>query len=94
MEEIQLIDKVGPYNSQNVEYAAIDAKRSFWTGHLPIAGEVRAYMCTGCGLIKTYGSPGSYPHELTSRPIGRGASNAYVMHDASRRCLRPPDNGG
>ncbi|MDB5337649.1 MAG: hypothetical protein JWN70_3268 [Planctomycetaceae bacterium] len=68
MHEIKLIDKVHNYATREFEYAALDARPSFWTGALPLAGTVRAYMCCGCSLIKTYGSPGSYPSDLTSRP--------------------------
>ncbi|MDB5336988.1 MAG: hypothetical protein JWN70_2607 [Planctomycetaceae bacterium] len=67
MQEIKLIAKGYNY-SADLAYAAIDAKRSFWKGTLPLEGTVRSYMCSGCSLIKTYGYPESDPSDLTSRP--------------------------
>jgi hypothetical protein len=38
-------------------YMAPEAKRSFWTGRLPVEGKVTPYMCDGCGRILMYGEP-------------------------------------
>lgn len=55
--EIMLVDK-GHFNaSQPVEYAATDAKRTFWTSSVPMAGQVKAFKCAQCGLISLYGVP-------------------------------------
>lgn len=57
--EIMVVDK-GHYNqSTALEYAAIDAKPSFWTSKVSMAGVVKAMMCSQCGLIKFYGVPKS-----------------------------------
>ena len=36
-------------------YMAPEAKRSFWTGRLPVEGRVAACMCDACGRILLYG---------------------------------------
>ena len=41
---------------QPIEYRLPEDSRSFWTGTYPTAGQVRAYMCSGCGRIALYGS--------------------------------------
>lgn len=40
-----------------LNYMAPDAKRSFWTGRLPVEGRVAACMCDHCGRIVLYGEP-------------------------------------
>jgi hypothetical protein len=57
LHEIKVIDK-GHYNQTlPVEYAALDAKASLWTGKLPVDGAVKSFMCSDCGLIKQFGVP-------------------------------------
>ncbi|MSU33960.1 MAG: hypothetical protein EXS36_02395 [Pedosphaera sp.] len=34
-----------------LEYRLPDDRLSYWTGKYPTAGEVRAFMCAGCGRI-------------------------------------------
>ncbi len=41
---------------QSLRYRLPDDRRSFWTGTYPTAGQVRAFMCCGCGRIALYGS--------------------------------------
>jgi hypothetical protein len=36
-------------------YRLPDDQVSFWTGAYPSAGEVKAYLCPGCGRIALYG---------------------------------------
>lgn len=55
LQEIIVIDRGHANTTRIQEYAAADAKRSLWTGQLPIAGAVKSYMCSECGLIKSYG---------------------------------------
>ena len=40
-----------------LEYTVPEAKRSIWTGLLPIEGKIAAYMCDGCGRVLLYGQP-------------------------------------
>jgi hypothetical protein len=40
-----------------LEYAVPEAKRSWWTGSLPVAGKVAACMCGSCGRILLFGEP-------------------------------------
>jgi hypothetical protein len=40
-------------------YMAPEAKRSFWTGRLPVEGKIVACMCDACGRILLYGEPRS-----------------------------------
>ena len=57
LQEIKVIDK-GHYNQpMPLEYAAMDSKVSFWTGKLPVAGNIKTFLCAECGLIKYYGVP-------------------------------------
>lgn len=59
LHEIMVVDK-GHFNqSTALEYAAIDAKPSLWTSKVPIAGAVKAFTCSQCGLIKFYSVPKS-----------------------------------
>ncbi len=68
MQEIKLVAKGFRIWIPLIEYAAIDTQPSYWTGAIRPEGTVHSYMCSGCGLIKTYGSPGSNPSDLTSGP--------------------------
>ncbi len=40
-----------------LRYMAPEARRSFWTGRLPVEGKVAACMCDACGRILLYGEP-------------------------------------
>ena len=40
----------------SLEYRLPEDRVSFWTGKYPTAGEVRAFMCEGCGRIALYGA--------------------------------------
>ena len=42
-------------DTKPLEYRLPDDRLSFWTGKYPTAGEVRAFMCSGCGRIALYG---------------------------------------
>jgi hypothetical protein len=68
MKEIDIIDKTvygsvfGGLNipqQAQLEYVVPGAKRSVWTGNLPIEGKVSAVMCQACGRILLYGQQGS-----------------------------------
>jgi hypothetical protein len=56
---------------QPLEYRLPDDRRSFWTGRYPTAGQVRAFLCAGCGRIALYGSePAAEPSAAPDRPGG------------------------
>jgi hypothetical protein len=60
MKAIQIIDKTarGPMGvHSDLEYTVPEAKRSIWTGLLPIEGKISAFMCDGCGRVILYGHP-------------------------------------
>jgi hypothetical protein len=62
MKAIKILDNAGhglSRTERELRYLAPEAKRSFWTGRLPIEGRVTACMCDGCGRILLYGEPGS-----------------------------------
>jgi hypothetical protein len=59
MAAVNVIDKGHMNASRPIEYAAIDAKPSWWTGGIAVAGVVQSYMCRECGLIQHYGVPKS-----------------------------------
>jgi len=45
-----------------LEYRLPDDRLSFWTGRYLTAGQVRAFLCAGCGRIALYGDrPGPEP---------------------------------
>lgn len=62
MKAIKIID-LGTAGYRGVvsemHYMAPEAKRSFWTGRLPVEGKVAACMCDHCGRILLYGEPRS-----------------------------------
>ena len=39
-----------------LEYAAAEAKREWFTGRIPALGVVRGFICPQCGQIKLYGT--------------------------------------
>jgi hypothetical protein len=39
-----------------LQYAAAEAKSTFFTGRIPALGVVRGFICPQCGLIKLYGT--------------------------------------
>ena len=41
---------------QSLQYRLPNDRLSFWTSTYPTAGQVRAFMCCGCGRIALYGS--------------------------------------
>lgn len=56
-EQIVIMDRDGGSMGNHVlEYRALDARRSFWTGRFDKTGEVLAAMCMACGRIRLYGS--------------------------------------
>ena len=61
MKAIRIVDKktkdMGTLRDNDLEYTVPEAKRSFWTGILPIEGKIIAYMCDGCGRVLLYGQP-------------------------------------
>ena len=58
LQPIAIVDR-GDLDSQKpLQYRAADAKRGWFTGY-PIAGNVEALMCSGCGRILLYGVAGS-----------------------------------
>lgn len=57
MHEVKMVDKGHGNQSHPLEYAAVDARPSFWIGQVPYAGAVAAFLCESCGLIKLYGVP-------------------------------------
>ena len=61
MKSIMIIDKTakggGVPKHSELEYTVPEAKRSIWTGLLPIEGKITAYMCNGCGRVLLYGQP-------------------------------------
>jgi hypothetical protein len=54
MHEIKLIDRGHGVSYAGVDYTHPDAKVSFW-GKLPVAGNVKSFMCEACGRIALYG---------------------------------------
>jgi hypothetical protein len=54
MSPIVIMDK-NYHAITQLEYRQPDDRRSFWTGKYPTAGEVQAFMCSGCGRIELYG---------------------------------------
>ncbi len=65
MAPVIVMDKLhpGPTKHRHVgslEYRLPDDRLSFWTGKFTTAGNVRAFMCAGCGRIGLYGeAPGA-----------------------------------
>ena len=61
MKAIKIVDRLleGLVITKNNElaYTVPEAKRSFWTGVLPIEGRIIAYMCEVCGRVLLYGQP-------------------------------------
>ena len=60
MSPIIVMDKLHPTPTKHrytgaLEYRLPDDRLSFWTGKYPTAGEVRAFLCEGCGRIALYG---------------------------------------
>lgn len=58
---IRILDKTArgagkPVHS-DLEYTVPDAKRSLWTGLLPVEGSITAWMCDSCGRVLLYGQP-------------------------------------
>ncbi len=59
--EIRILDRsLGP-EPGFLEYVLPDASRSFWTGKLPVAGRVAAFLCGDCGRIQLFGRPAPGP---------------------------------
>ena len=61
MSPILIMDKLHPAPTEHrytgsLEYRLPEDRLSFWTGKYPTAGEVRAFMCAGCGRIALYGA--------------------------------------
>jgi hypothetical protein len=61
MKTIKIIDKTAnnagfPLYTE-LEYAVLEAKRSLWSGLLPIEGKITAHMCDGWGRVLLYGHP-------------------------------------
>jgi hypothetical protein len=57
MSPVVVMDKVHHTGTARaLEYRQPDDRPSFWTGRFPTAGQVRAFMCGGCGRIALYGS--------------------------------------
>lgn len=55
--EIRILDRsLGP-EPNSLEYALPDASRGFWSGQLPVAGRVVAFLCGHCGRIQLFGRP-------------------------------------
>lgn len=57
LHEVKILDTAHYNVHTNLEYAVPEAKRSFWTVRYPVAGQVAAFMCEGCGRILLYGVP-------------------------------------
>jgi hypothetical protein len=61
MKAIKIIDKttrgMGIPHQEDLEYTVPEAKRSFWTGLLPVEGKISACMCDTCGRVLLYGQP-------------------------------------
>lgn len=57
---IRLIETVG-YATQHYDlrYAALDARKSAWTGKFPIEGRIRGLLCDACGRVALYAVPES-----------------------------------
>jgi hypothetical protein len=76
MSPIIVMDKdsfgMTPRGPQPLEYRLPDDRRSFWTGKYPTAGQVRAFLCAGCGRIALYGGEaGAEPGAAADRAGGR-----------------------
>ena len=56
MREIRLIDKSHAELHKPLEYAAADSKKG-WFGRYSIAGNVNAFRCQQCGVIRLSGVP-------------------------------------
>ena len=60
LQPIRLLDATPPgFNMQgaaqvDLKYALPDARKSFWTGMIPVAGVVQGMACPQCGLIQLY----------------------------------------
>ena len=60
MSPIQIIDKQGAHpESSGFEYAAIEAKRGFWSGAYPKSGKLNSYLCNDCGYVAIFASKSS-----------------------------------
>lgn len=57
LQPIKLIDHTRSVIDAELSYTAGDARQG-WFGGFPIAGTVRAMMCSGCGRILLYGEAG------------------------------------
>ena len=58
MQAIRIVTKdMGLRKDDDLEYTVAGAKRSFWTGRLPVEGTIAAFMCDDCGRILLYGRP-------------------------------------
>ena len=44
------------YGHTELQYAAADAKPSFWKHAIPSKGKVNAFICTDCARIFLYGN--------------------------------------
>ena len=60
LEPIRLLDATHPgFDGQgavqvDLKYASPDARLSFWTSKIPVAGLVQGMACPQCGLIQLY----------------------------------------
>jgi hypothetical protein len=57
MQSVRLLDKAGGRSHHDMEYAAPEAKRSFFFGAYPAEGKVAAWLCSGCGRLALYAEP-------------------------------------
>lgn len=57
MHPIRIVDKGESYRHSELEYAAAESARSFWTGQFPIAGRLSAFMCDSCGRVLFFAEP-------------------------------------
>ena len=58
MQEIRIVDK-NHTSHQELEYAAIDAKKGWFLQAYPLSGKVTSFMCQSCGGIRLFGRPNS-----------------------------------
>ena len=59
MRPIRLVDNTGrDRRHEPLRYAAGDAEQGLFWGRYPLAGEVEAVTCVGCGRIVLYGRRG------------------------------------
>ena len=57
LHEIRLIDKGEGHRHYSVEYAALESTRAFLSGRYQATGEIQAYLCQSCGVVRLYAKP-------------------------------------